>query len=39
MVTKTQVGLWNVDNTADTDKPISNLTQTALNAKQATLVS
>lgn len=28
-----------VDNTADADKPISSATQTALNAKQATLVS
>ena len=30
-VTKTQVGLGNVDNTADTDKPISTAVQTALN--------
>lgn len=30
-VTKTQVGLGNVDNTSDLDKPISNATQTALN--------
>lgn len=30
-VTKTQVGLNNVDNTSDLDKPISNATQTALN--------
>ena len=37
--TKTQIGLGNVDNTSDADKPISNATQTALNAKQATLVS
>jgi len=36
---KGDVGLGNVDNTADTDKPISNATQSALNAKQATLVS
>lgn len=32
-VTKGMVGLGNVDNTADVDKPISNATQTALNAK------
>lgn len=32
-VTKSQVGLANVDNTADSAKPISALTQTALNAK------
>lgn len=38
-VTKTQVGLGNVDNTADLDKPISTATQTALDAKQDTLVS
>jgi hypothetical protein len=36
---KGDVGLGNVDNTADTDKPISSATQSALNAKQATLVS
>ena len=36
---KADVGLGNVDNTSDTDKPISSATQTALNAKQATLVS
>jgi len=38
-LTKTQVGLANVDNTSDASKPISTATQTALNAKQATLVS
>lgn len=38
-VTKAQVGLGNVDNTSDANKPISNATQTALNGKQATLVS
>ena len=38
-VTKAQVGLWNVDNTSDANKPISSATQTALNAKQDTLVS
>lgn len=38
-VTKAQVGLGNVDNTSDLSKPISTATQTALNGKQATLVS
>jgi hypothetical protein len=38
-VTKDEVGLGNVDNTSDADKPISTATQTALNTKQATLVS
>jgi hypothetical protein len=32
-VTKTHVGLGNVDNTSDADKPISSATQTALDAK------
>lgn len=32
-------GLNNVDNTSDTSKPVSTLTQTALNLKQITLVS
>lgn len=32
-VTKTQVGLSNVDNTSDVNKPISTATQTALNKK------
>jgi hypothetical protein len=36
---KTALALNNVDNTSDTDKPVSTATQTALNAKQATLVS
>ena len=36
---KGDVGLSNVDNTADADKPVSSATQTALNAKQNTLVS
>lgn len=36
-LTKGQVGLGNVDNTADIDKPISAATQTALNAKQNTI--
>ncbi len=35
-VTKAQVGLGNVDNTSDLDKPISTLTQTALNLKAST---
>ena len=38
-VTKAQVGLGNVDNTADLDKPISTATQAALNAKQNTLTA
>lgn len=38
-VTKTQVGLGNVDNTADLDKPISTAVQTALDGKQASLTS
>ena len=32
-VTKAQIGLGNVDNTSDLNKPISNATQTALNTK------
>lgn len=36
-LTKSDVGLGNVDNTSDADKPISTATQTALNAKQDTL--
>ena len=36
---KTAVGLGNVDNTSDSNKPVSTATQTALNAKQDTLVS
>lgn len=32
-VTKVQVGLGNVDNTSDANKPISNATQNALNSK------
>jgi hypothetical protein len=38
-LTKSDVGLSNVDNTSDINKPISSATQTALNAKQNTLVS
>lgn len=34
-LTKTDVGLANVDNTSDASKPISSATQTALDAKQA----
>lgn len=36
---KADVGLGNVDDTSDLNKPISTATQTALDAKQATLVS
>lgn len=36
-VTKQDVGLENVDNTSDTNKPISNATQEALNNKQNTI--
>jgi len=35
-LTKSDVGLANVDNTSDADKPISSATQTALNAKADT---
>lgn len=35
-VTKSQVGLGNVDNTADKDKPLSTAMQTALNGKLST---
>lgn len=35
-LTKSDVGLGNVDNTSDVNKPISTATQTALNAKQST---
>ena len=38
-LTKSDVGLGNADNTSDLNKPISTATQTALNAKQNTLVS
>lgn len=38
-LTKTDVGLGNVDNTSDLNKPISTATQTALNDKQNILVS
>jgi hypothetical protein len=36
-VTKEQIGLGNVDNTSDLNKPISTATQTALNDKQNTI--
>ena len=36
---KSAVGLGNVDNTSDANKPVSTATQTALNAKQDALVS
>lgn len=36
-LTKSDVGLGNVDNTSDANKPISTATQTALNAKQNTI--
>ena len=38
-ITKSMVGLSNVDNTSDANKPVSTATQTALNLKQDTLVS
>lgn len=38
-VTKSQVGLGNVDNTSDINKPVSTTTQTALNSKQNTLIA
>jgi hypothetical protein len=37
--TKDQVGLGNVDNTSDANKPISSATQTALNAKEPTITA
>lgn len=36
---RANIGLGNVNNTSDADKPISTAVQAALNAKQATLVS
>ena len=38
-VTKTQLGLGNLDNTSDLNKPISTVTQTALNAKEPIITS
>jgi hypothetical protein len=37
--TKAQVGLGNVDNTSDLNKPISTATQTALNGKENSIVA
>jgi hypothetical protein len=37
--TKDQVGLGNVDNTSDANKPISSATQTALNSKEPTITA
>lgn len=36
---RTEIGLENVDNTSDMNKPVSTATQTALDSKQNTLVS
>jgi len=38
-ITKTDIGLDNVDNTSDANKPISTATQAALNAKQNTITN
>jgi len=38
-VTKAQVGLSNVDNTSDLNKPVSTATQTALNGKENTITA
>jgi hypothetical protein len=38
-INKSMVGLGNVDNTSDANKPISSATQTALNLKQNTLTN
>jgi hypothetical protein len=38
-VTKAQVGLGNVDNTADIDKPVSTATQTAIDTAVANIVN
>jgi len=38
-ITKSDVGLGNVDNTSDANKPVSTATQTALNAKQDTITN
>lgn len=37
LITSEHIGLGNVDNTSDFDKPLSFATQTALNGKQATI--
>jgi len=39
VLVKADVGLANVDNTSDATKPVSALTQTALNNKQASLIA
>lgn len=38
-ISKSTVGLGNVDNTSDFNKPISSATQTALNSKENTIVA
>jgi hypothetical protein len=38
-ITKNAVGLGNVDNTSDVNKPVSTATQTALNAKENTITA
>lgn len=38
-VSKSTVGLWNVDNTSDANKPVSTATQAALDEKQDTLTA
>jgi hypothetical protein len=38
-LSKSDVGLGNVDNTSDANKPISTATQTALNAKESTITA
>jgi hypothetical protein len=38
-IVKNDIGLGNVDNTSDLNKPISTATQTALNAKEPTITS
>ena len=38
-IARTNIGLSNVNNTSDANKPVSTATQTALDTKQATLVS
>jgi len=38
-ITKEAVGLGNVDNTSDADKPVSTATQTALNAKENSITA
>jgi hypothetical protein len=38
-LTSSDVGLGNVDNTSDANKPVSSATQTALDAKQATITA